>query len=373
MARLAEEKKPLTESRTFEASRRIAQEARHRITQVASRIPRASAFLKFKTDFGPAERIVVVSDTHLGFPVEEIMERRMVEVLCDELSGMGQIDELILLGDVFDFWQATVEEALERGRDMMTALFTMDNIRRMIYIPGNHDHHAFQLYHDEEKSHRLRKGSIDPPELSVPMTNDCPIMEALRPSGARVPLYMAYPLHQVIVQGKQVLLTHGQMLGFFERSIWSPKNSMVRALFLGKEKSLSLEDMERFVAPYYEMLTLSAAVPGVLEGRYRVYRWISASARILGVTGESRESLYRDTTIEENAAEVEALLDHFCEETPDYFVFGHTHLPGRMTLPVSGVEAINTGCWLPGAAAVEAPSTMLEISDEARFIQVDIK
>jgi hypothetical protein len=103
--------------------------------------------------------------------------------------------------------------------------------------------------------------------------------------------------------------------------------------------------MEAFLSPYYEMLSLSTAVPGVVDGRYRFYRIVSGTARMLGFEREYRVSSFRDTTIEQNAVEVEALLDHFFSEKPDYFIYGHTHVAGMLDLPLSGTLAVNTGGW----------------------------
>jgi hypothetical protein len=147
------------------------------------------------------------------------------------------------------------------------------------------------------------------------------------------------------------------------------RNAMMSSLLLSKGESLSLEDVEKFVSPYYEMLALSSSLPGVVSNRYRMYRAIIRAGKALGLAGESRQSSLRDTTVEENAVEIEALLDQFCEEKPDYFVYGHTHRAGKLVLPLSGVTAVNSGCWISNGVA-QASNTIVEISDEARIIEV---
>ncbi len=195
-------------------------------------------------------------------------------------------------------------------------------------------------------------------------------MKALAPRDALVPLFTTYPIHQVTVQGKVAFLTHGHLLGMFERSLWKPKHSRISSYLLNKSSSLDLGDMERFIAPYYEMATLSTYIPGVVENRYRVYRWLNNMGKYWGISPESRASKYRGTTIEENAAELEALLQHFCEEMPAYFVYGHTHVAGMMRLPLSGTLAVNTGCWLNDRSLPESRDTLVEITDHARIIRV---
>jgi len=367
---VTEERKKIMNSHPIEASRRIAREARRRIELVAAHMPGGRERLK-AVEGSETDRIVVISDTHFGDPFDVLTSNHLVEALVECLEGLGDIDELILLGDVFDFWKAPIDEAMTRSKRFMSALYMLNNVGRMVYIPGNHDHYVFRLYYQEQIINRLRAGELDQPELNMPLTTDCPTMDALRPKGARVPLVAVYPIYQVSVRGRQALLTHGQLLGFFERALWAPGRSRVSSLVLKKSESLGLEDMEIFISPFYEMLTLSALVPGVPNGGYRVYRMLSRTGKALGLQGAARESASRGTTIEENVAEIEALLDYLCDEKPDYFVYGHTHRAGILALPLSGTIAINTGCWLADGVPYNAKNIVLEITDEARLIRVN--
>jgi len=368
---LDEERKPQTDNRTWKASRRVAREARRRIELVASRLPRTALFKSGRGAVEEADRVVVVSDTHFGDPFDVLTSAKAIEALTDRIESLGAIDELVLLGDVFDFWKSPFGEAIARSRDFMSALFMLENVKRIVYLPGNHDHHVFRQYYNEQVTESLRRGVVEPPELTMPLTADCPIMNVLKPRAARVPLFAVYPAHNVNVRGTKVLLTHGHMLGFFERSLWRPRQSRISTLLVRKSENLDLEEMERFISPFYEMMALSALVPGVLEGNYRVYRFLARTGKVLGLQGESRDSTYRDTTVEQNAAEIEALLDHFCEEKPDYFIYGHTHRAGRLELPISGTTAINSGCWLGDSVTEDSRNIILEITDEARLIEVE--
>ena len=366
-----EERKPQTDNRTWKASRRVAREARRRIELVASRLPRTALFKSGRGAVEEADRVVVVSDTHFGDPFDVLTSAKAIEALTDRIESLGAIDELVLLGDVFDFWKSPFKEAVARSRDFMSAVYMLENVKRIVYLPGNHDHHVFRQYYNEQVTESLRRGVVEPPELTMPLTADCPIMNVLKPRAARVPLFAVYPAHNVNVRGTKVLLTHGHMLGFFERSLWRPRQSRISTLLVRKSENLDLEEMERFISPFYEMMALSALVPGVLEGNYRVYRFLARTGKVLGLQGESRDSTYRDTTVEQNAAEIEALLDHFCEEKPDYFIYGHTHRAGRLELPISGTTAINSGCWLGDSVTEDSRNIILEITDEARLIEVE--
>jgi UDP-2,3-diacylglucosamine pyrophosphatase LpxH len=367
---MTEERKKISEYKAVEASKRVAQRARRRGELIASRIPGARALLKPPVEIAAVDRMVVMSDAHIGDPKDSLAAPDRIEALAGALSDLGQIDDLVILGDLFDFWQAPFDVALKRAQPVMQMLFTLPNVRRMVYLPGNHDHHVFRMYYEEQVAARLREGDFATPELTMPMTPDHPVMAALTPRDATVPLFMTYPVYQVSVGGKVALLTHGHLLGMFERSLWKPRHSRISSYILNKAGNLDLNDMERFISPYYEMAMLSTYIPGVVENRYRVYRWLNNTGKYWGISPESRTSNYRGTTIEQNAAEIEALLRHFCEEVPAYFIYGHTHRAGMLRLPLSGTLAVNTGCWLNDRSLDEARNTLVEITDHARIIQV---
>lgn len=368
---MAEERKRISEYKAVEASRRVAQRAKRRGELIASRIPGARAFLKPPETPVVADRVVIISDIHLGEPNDSLAMPDRIDALVEAITDLGQVDDLVILGDLFDFWQAPFDIALKRAQPLMRALFTLPNVRRMVYLPGNHDHHIFRMYFEEQVARGLRDGELDMPELVMPMTRDCPVMAPLTPKDATVPLFMTYPMYQVSVRGRPALLTHGHLLGIFERSLWRPKHSRVSTFILNRAGSLELDDMERFISPYYEMAMLSTYVPGVVENRYRIYRWLNNTGKYWGVSPEDRTSNYRGSTIEENAVEIEALLKHFCEEMPAYFVYGHTHQAGMLRLPLSGTLAVNTGCWLNDRGVTETRNTLVEITDDARIILVD--
>ena len=158
---------------------RLAQKARRRIELIASRIPGARALVKHAPPEAEADRLVVVSDMHFGNDYGALNTAFNRKRLIDGIRALGQVDELVLLGDVFDFWTTSLSNALEQSRELIGALFKLENVGRMIYIPGNHDHHVVRLYHAEQVSARLRRpalrasqATITPPiGISHSMTN----------------------------------------------------------------------------------------------------------------------------------------------------------------------------------------------------------
>lgn len=355
-------------------SKRLARQARRRVELIRSRMPGARSLAPAEGERRKVSRILVLSDLHFGDPSGELKSPYVVDSLLDAISEFEWIDELVLLGDVFDFWKSPIPEAMEESRDFFSKLFLLENVGRIVYLPGNHDHHIFYLAHEELVMDELRSGKASFPALTMPLAADCPFIEALKPKGSKIPLSMIYPFHEVMVGEKLVLLTHGHLLGFFEKSMWSPQRSKIASRIVGRSESLELEDMEKFITPFYEMLTLSAFVPGVVDGSYFFYRLLDRTGKLLGLEGDSRKSTYRGVPMDKNAADVEALLDHFYEEKPDYFIYGHTHRAGALLLPLSGTEAINSGCWISDGVENESMNLVLEISegeDEVNLLKIE--
>jgi UDP-2,3-diacylglucosamine pyrophosphatase LpxH len=107
----------------------------------------------------------VISDTHLGDRLSTV-DGKTGEILRSAVAELGELDQVILLGDIFDFWQSPVEDSLERGREAISGLFTLENVKRIVYVPGNHDHHVCRMYIMEETARRLREGNLEPASRS---------------------------------------------------------------------------------------------------------------------------------------------------------------------------------------------------------------
>jgi UDP-2,3-diacylglucosamine pyrophosphatase LpxH len=350
---------------------KIARMARERIDKLQPRKPGTPFLLKALPEPRDMQKVLVISDIHLGDAHSLLMDSSTIQALTGAISGMGRVDELVLLGDVFDFWQSPFTEAVAMARDFLAALYTLENVERIVYVVGNHDHHVFRMWYETEVSKRFLAGELEEPGLTMPLTDQCPVMEPLKPADATVPLFMTYPVHQLQVCGKSVELTHGHMLGFYERSLWSlRKRSSLGSVIMSKQGTIDLDDMEKFMSPFYEMTALSTLIPKVVEGRHLTYRAVDKTSGIWGVSGETRASFDRGNPIEKCAVAIEALLDHFFESKPDYFVFGHTHMPGILELPVSGTIAVNSGCWLGGLNTEENRKIIVEIAEEVRLIRV---
>src|SRR2546423_3195564 len=98
-------------------------------------------------------RALAISDTHFGaWTGDDVLAHPYaLERLAPHLDG---IDELILLGDLFDFLFSTVEHAVAQAQGFFDLIADRLRGRRVVFLAGNHDHHT--MVRELEESVRLR-------------------------------------------------------------------------------------------------------------------------------------------------------------------------------------------------------------------------
>src|SRR5436305_6137893 len=84
-------------------------------------------------------RALVISDTHFGaWTGEDIL--RQPETLA-LLEAQLDVDEVILLGDTFDFMFGSVPDAVRAAEGLLGLLRDKLQGKRVVFLAGNHDHH----------------------------------------------------------------------------------------------------------------------------------------------------------------------------------------------------------------------------------------
>jgi UDP-2,3-diacylglucosamine pyrophosphatase LpxH len=84
--------------------------------------------------------ILVVSDVHLGF--DKCNRDEFLDFL-NKYQGT-EIDHLVLLGDIFDFWRCNNAEVVEKNDAIMVKINDL-NAKNIHYIAGNHDYYLLDL------------------------------------------------------------------------------------------------------------------------------------------------------------------------------------------------------------------------------------
>src|ERR1700709_279333 len=92
-------------------------------------------------------RALVISDTHFGAWTgrDLLREEFFLERLAPQLDD---VDELIFLGDLFDFLFGSVDDAVEAADGLLALIAAKMVGGRLVFLAGNHDHHL--VHRDEE-------------------------------------------------------------------------------------------------------------------------------------------------------------------------------------------------------------------------------
>jgi len=292
------------------------------------------------------QRVVVLSDLHLGLEGAMLSHREVVERLVGELEELGDIDMLVLLGDVWDLWRADLATAARAGETFFQVMSAWRGSREMVLVVGNHDYHLRSYW--EERNLRRYMGWEESEESSVILLDDTQAGGGDHP-GAGLALRLVYPFLSLEVRGKTLLFMHGHHLDFFSPSFWWAKTSWMARWILGSSQAITISDLDRLNRPFFELLTVTAHVPELVTREYGFYRLLRSVARLLRFQSKSGSSPRRYTSVESNRREARALLgDLLPGYIPDALVFGHTHQEGfgRIRVGERGVLLVNSGCWL---------------------------
>lgn len=239
-------------------------------------------------------RFLVISDTHLGEDTSVLGfpsgRRRLWEAVRD-LFGAGKdgtpVDELILLGDIPDRTLSSTRQILSDTNALMQTLGSALDVRRMVYVPGNHDHTLWTDY--DEARHPTPIGST-PLDGELIVKQGAVVEGALEASKTLLSLFfgwpngsqwhaiekaplerrpdfaIANPLYAAAHAGRTYLFAHGT---HFRPDVTMPKWLQMLADYAELDKLLggieiqstgdlstaaSLADLERLVAPFVDTL-----------------------------------------------------------------------------------------------------------------------
>src|SRR2546423_8329925 len=203
-------------------------------------------------------RALAISDTHFGaWTGDDLLSHPFaLERLAPHLDD---IDELILLGDLFDFLFSTVEHAVAQAQGFLDLVAERLRGKRVVFLAGNHDHHT--MVRELEESVRLRiADGCDAEPAGRQAGDDDLVRRYLERRMTGVEVRIAYPTYWV----GRVLLFHGHYLdAHMEGSL---SNRMLRRTIWkvagGRPADrLTIEDYESVIVPLTELLYAVAQLP----------------------------------------------------------------------------------------------------------------
>lgn len=210
---------------------------------------------------------IILSDLHLGREISYLYSKnekfkRNSQSLKVLLAELGPQDEVILLGDLLELAIGSLDEVYQDAREFFTVLSETGPYKRIVFIPGNHDHHFWrELVEEVFINERLRKGTHPPDHkkypkcfvdrrFSISKSNPkSPIVLAdVWPHHTPMPeILVKYPHHFVRIPSnlgseKYYLFTHGHFL----EDLFKPVNYIIQPAHLEELESFNNFWLESF-------------------------------------------------------------------------------------------------------------------------------
>jgi len=349
-------------------------------------------------------RALVISDTHFGaWTGDDILrEPETLSLLEPHLD----VDEVILLGDMFDFMFGSIREAFSAAEGLFDLLREKLQGKRFVFLAGNHDHHIVRREAEEVLGLELATGK-SASELADELRRADYFRRILETRLAGVEVDIRYPAYAFA----GVLCTHGHYLDFHtRRSGAAPGRMLARALWAiavgGEEHTPTIDDYEATITLLTALLYTVAQLPNGTHAERRAFaafRGLERAMRLAGAPVRAFEQIHdwlqgqaavaggdRRRRSEREAAEYLRAITHEAErrrktaaptggeagafarstnpsDSPspaiqgfdtvvsnlgwaretDKIVFGHTHQPlDGVTAPGGSIRYWNTGSWI---------------------------
>ena len=290
---------------------------------------------------------LIISDTHFGLDSSTLRSPAKVDQLMQEISEFQSgCDEVVLLGDILDFWRVNPENAVKGAIPFLKRL--SQECLKIRYVVGNHDHHLVVQKQEAEFMERAARGDLFPVYI--------PTMRWRR-TFCGVDIEMLYPTYRTRCCQRTILFTHGHHLDGIQN---------VTLQLVEKLRKLSGEeflpaDLEMMMTYAYEGIYRSACIGEMVSFENSIWKASSLLQRInAGVFSNQRRA-----SVE---GQYEAILKFIRERSLgkiDCFIYGDTHLPGIFQRR-GGPLAVNAGSFTrePGnGSRFETPDTYMLLDE----------
>jgi UDP-2,3-diacylglucosamine pyrophosphatase LpxH len=234
-------------------------------------------------------RALVVSDTHFGAWTgrDLLREDFFLERLAPALEG---IDELIFLGDLFDFLFGSVADAVESADGLLRLIAGSLTGKRLVFLAGNHDHHLVHRDVENRLEAQLAAGRSPLRGGEPALGPSPPGPEYFRSFLARrlpgVEVEIAYPTYSF----GGVLCTHGHYLDSHARLAGSRGDRLLTRVLWGiatggPEDPRTVADYESTITLLTEWLYIAAQMPHGTHAQQNVFRAVQRAGRLGTIAG----------------------------------------------------------------------------------------
>jgi predicted phosphodiesterase len=290
---------------------------------------------------------LIISDTHFGLDSSTLRSPAKVDQLMREVSEFeGGCDEVVLLGDIFDFWRVRPEDAVKDAIPFIKRL-SLEGLK-IRYVVGNHDHHLVVQRQEAEFVERAARGDLYP--VYIPSMR-------WRRTFCGIDFEMLYPTYRGRCCRRTILFTHGHHLDGIQNFTLQLVEKLRR---LSGEEFLPA-DLEIMMTYAYEGIYRSACIGEMVSFENTIWRASSLLQRFnAGVFSNQRRA-----SVE---GQYEAILKFIRERglgKIDCFIYGDTHRPG-IFLRKGGPLAVNAGSFTReqgNASCFETPDTYMFMNE----------
>jgi UDP-2,3-diacylglucosamine pyrophosphatase LpxH len=214
-------------------------------------------------------KALVISDTHFGaWTGDDILTQPETLAL---LEPHLDVDEVIFLGDMFDFMFSSERDAFRASEGLIELLRRKLQGKRFVFLAGNHDHHFVRRDAEDLLGLELATGKSGD-DLREEMRARDFLRLVLERRLAGVEIDIRYPTYTFA----GVLCTHGHYLDFHaRRSGAAPGRLLARVLWSiavgGDEHTPTIEDYEATITLLTSALYNVAQLPNGTHAQRRVF------------------------------------------------------------------------------------------------------
>lgn len=229
-------------------------------------------------------RALVISDLHFGaWTTDGLLARPFARERLAPL--LDDIDELVLLGDVFDIQFGEMEGAFEEAEPFFELVRDKLQGKRVVFVAGNHDHHLVVGTLRAYSEYRIATGVDDSeagPRFAREHRNFAELFFERTLEGVEVE--MSYPDYRL----GRVHLCHGHYLDAHLQG--SLANRTLRRVLrrIGGDRAqdaMTIADYEAVVVPLAELMFTVAQMPGGTDAQRGFLDSFERYARVLRAVG----------------------------------------------------------------------------------------
>lgn len=300
--------------------------------------------------------VVVFSDSHVGDRHCSLRKEEAQNKFINDLELYKEkgIEELILLGDIFEINLAPLNKALDgspgyfepddqkdpKYLGMRSFLKKLDGlpINKIVYLPGNHDYRFLQLLnsmdHDQEP---MEKDIIIEPKPLFRVSYPSSFLNGLFPLSLQDKFTVEYPEHLITTStGQKIVLTHGHHLDKTQTLYQNIEDAFKDA------SQDNPSEMKKHILQYESRINAYQGIAYSQSKNYELrnfieeaYKWYNRLGKLPGrlrrwwqQRTHQKSGLRRKSISPKLMMRVKIFL-RFISEHKDAaaFVFGHTHDP----------------------------------------------